>query len=911
MIEWLITSSILILAVFLLRWVTKGKISMRFRYALWLAVVLRLVLPVPVADSALSIMNLLPADGMALEEDLLAHILEGEDKLIKTGDREAASEGDAAGLDISATDGNIGSVYTDWENVNKEAGALSESLTGQEQKPGKNSASAELTAGTASGADRMITGTFQGIPGILRIVWMIGTLSVGAYMIISQIRFRRILYRRRRIAREWEIPDEMADRLAVRGMKVYQVNGLASPCLVGRDIYVDMKLLQERQKLIHVLAHEYCHGVQFDRLWVFLRSVLAAVYWFHPLVWAAAFAARQDSELACDEMVIRLLGEEERFAYGRTLLYLLSGGKGRVDCAGTALTMEGSKRGVKERVHMIARNTEHKKWAVAAVIVGMLFVCGCAFTGSEEGKSALQEGKEGAPQEGHTSEMVIAQADRQQVVGDEADAEFERIRKEYEDTVGALDAQGQELEKVQQDYAFLSVLHGQGVMAGRDDSELALDRKLDYQAYYDYLNEKQDGQGKEQKDSPENGWYLLCRNEEAQVSLYGLYTREFGPRGIKTLIGEDVNTYDIAWCPSGMNEDSANIRTLESAQDGFPRSFVFKILAENTSDREIWKLYSGFRYDTGTVEIEELTAQMYRDWVDRNLSFTVSESGEQVLITYDEDMALAPLDISAYQDQKVEGVAISTDVAGFQLDNDISAGEGYEGQSGYEGVVLHLAVGLKLEGMEGVWFEGLHPLTVQVLCHPGQEPAFVLQQPRVEEEGNLRSLSQERKLEEIRSGKGVDMQSDEAAGYLSSPLVNNTEAHHDLEIIFLNPCPDHDRISDGYGERTHPVTGEIKRHNGVDMAAKKGSAVVAAADGRVYETGFDAEDGNYVVLWHGQSGQMTYYTHCEEVLVSKGDPVSAGDKIATVGSTGRSTGSHLHFAVSCGGEWQEPIWDKE
>ena len=225
--------------------------------------------------------------------------------------------------------------------------------------------------------------------------------------------------------------------------------------------------------------------------------------------------------------------------------------------------------------------------------------------------------------------------------------------------------------------------------------------------------------------------------------------------------------------------------------------------------------------------------------------------------------------------------------------------------------MLHLAVGLKLEGMEGVWFDGLYPLAVQVLCHPGQEPAFVLQQPRVEEEGNLRSLSQERKLEAIRAGKGTDMQSDEAAGYLSSPLVNNTEAHHDLEIVFLNPCPDYDRISDGYGERTHPVTGEIKRHNGVDMAAKKGSAVVAAADGRVYETGFDAEDGNYVVLWHGQSGQMTYYTHCEEVLVSKGDPVSAGDKIATVGSTGRSTGSHLHFAVSCGGEWQEPIWDKE
>ena len=83
---------------------------------------------------------------------------------------------------------------------------------------------------------------------------------------------------------------------------------------------------------------------------------------------------------------------------------------------------------------------------------------------------------------------------------------------------------------------------------------------------------------------------------------------------------------------------------------------------------------------------------------------------------------------------------------------------------------------------------------------------------------------------------------------------------------------------------------------------------LAAADGTVFETGFDTEDGNYVVLWHGQSGQMTYYTHCKEVLVSEKEQVLAGDKIATVGTTGKSTGYHLHFAVSYEGVWQEPFW---
>ena len=97
-------------------------------------------------------------------------------------------------------------------------------------------------------------------------------------------------------------------------------------------------------------------------------------------------------------------------------------------------------------------------------------------------------------------------------------------------------------------------------------------------------------------------------------------------------------------------------------------------------------------------------------------------------------------------------------------------------------------------------------------------------------------------------------------------------------------------------------------HNGVDMAAPMGTDILAAADGTVYRTGFDATDGNYVVLWHGESGQMTYYTHCKDILVSEGDRVSARDKIATVGQTGRATGTHLHFAVSYEGEWQEPVW---
>lgn len=131
----------------------------------------------------------------------------------------------------------------------------------------------------------------------------------------------------------------------------------------------------------------------------------------------------------------------------------------------------------------------------------------------------------------------------------------------------------------------------------------------------------------------------------------------------------------------------------------------------------------------------------------------------------------------------------------------------------------------------------------------------------------------------------------------------------EVELIFDKPC-NYTRISDAYGSRVHPVTQEVQWHEGIDYAAEKGSDVYAAAAGVVYETGYSAKYGNYVVLLH-INGQMTYYCQCDEILVGKDDHVERGSIIATVGSTGMSTGPHLHFAISSYGEFvdpQEEMW---
>ena len=123
--------------------------------------------------------------------------------------------------------------------------------------------------------------------------------------------------------------------------------------------------------------------------------------------------------------------------------------------------------------------------------------------------------------------------------------------------------------------------------------------------------------------------------------------------------------------------------------------------------------------------------------------------------------------------------------------------------------------------------------------------------------------------------------------------------------MFQMPCPGYTRISDDYGNRMHPTLKVQKFHNGVDFAAPSGTAILAAYSGNVVAASYNSSMGNYVMIDHGD-GLTTLYAACSKVDVNEGDPVKAGTPIAAVGSTGRSTGPHLHFEVRQDGVPQNP-----
>ena len=114
-------------------------------------------------------------------------------------------------------------------------------------------------------------------------------------------------------------------------------------------------------------------------------------------------------------------------------------------------------------------------------------------------------------------------------------------------------------------------------------------------------------------------------------------------------------------------------------------------------------------------------------------------------------------------------------------------------------------------------------------------------------------------------------------------------------------------ITSYYGSRIHPVTGKRKTHTGMDYGAAYGSNIVAAAAGTVLVSGYNSGGyGNYVIINHG-GGITTLYAHASSLLVSAGQSVSQGQVIAKVGSTGYSTGPHIHFEVQVNGKAVNPM----
>ena len=156
------------------------------------------------------------------------------------------------------------------------------------------------------------------------------------------------------------------------------------------------------------------------------------------------------------------------------------------------------------------------------------------------------------------------------------------------------------------------------------------------------------------------------------------------------------------------------------------------------------------------------------------------------------------------------------------------------------------------------------------------------------------------------TNSSVSRSSSSTASSSSDVMVNSAKATPEAKKgEFYWPVPGHHRITSPFGYRVHPILGYKKLHTGIDISAPSGTPVIAAGSGTVIASRFMGGYGNCIMIDHGS--KVSVYGHLSGRAVSAGQSVSAGQTIGYVGSTGMSTGPHLHFEVRVNGSLQNPL----
>lgn len=332
--QWIVSSSVLILVVIALRYVLRGKLSLRMQYALWLLVLVRLLVPVSFGASDLSVMNAVPERAPTVQQ--------GTDRQDIVGERNDAPA-------------NAGTVGIPAQSMNE---AAPPNLV-------QNVTTAPVTAPTVEKTDWA---------RIAKTVWLAGAAALGLVFLAVNLRFGKKLRRSRERVEETDAC-----------LPVYESGETDTPCLFGvakPSIYVTPDTRTEAETLRYALAHEQTHYRHGDNLWAVLRGVCLALHWYNPLVWWAAELSRRDAELACDEATIRRIGESERAAYGRTLIRMTC--EKRPALLVTATMMTDSGKGLKERISLLVKKPKTAAYTAVAVLLIAGLSVACTFTGGRE-----------------------------------------------------------------------------------------------------------------------------------------------------------------------------------------------------------------------------------------------------------------------------------------------------------------------------------------------------------------------------------------------------------------------------------------------------------------------------------------------------------------------------------------------
>ena len=414
MTDWIVGSSILIMMIFAVRKVFGMRISSRFRYALWAIVMVRLLCPVALWNNQQLMQNITKISNQLFQSmNQQENELNMADSNAEFGAENGQNTGNTniAGIgDTSATDrkkdnytDNVKNQNIGIDQQNRQAINQTENpnnLVGQTtfNQTGKEEASPQLEEYTQS-KDHNSNIFHSIIAQLIRIapaIWLCGSIVAGCWFVIVNMRFHHMLMRSRK-----QIDSS-------RKLLVYQVSGLSSPCLFGiihPAIYLKEETSLQDEQLLMILQHEICHYQHKDHIWSVMRSLCIAVWWWNPLVWAAAVASKRDCEMACDEGTLETIGWEKKFLYAKTLVDAVSDKKTFGMTA--ASTMVSGKSDTERRLRMML-NKKKTKMASVVLAAGLMLNAAALCFGGES--TAQSQSETQIDQAGQTTLPVLSAA---------------------------------------------------------------------------------------------------------------------------------------------------------------------------------------------------------------------------------------------------------------------------------------------------------------------------------------------------------------------------------------------------------------------------------------------------------------------------------------------------------------------
>ena len=332
--EIMISSTVMILLVMLFHVIFRGKVRHCLIYAMWLFVALRLLVPVNIGTFSFGVSGMM-------------NQVQNHTENTKEIETDKMQEGSLNTLVLH-------------KNT-----TTNSKMTVPEEKeiPAQISAQEKMQEAWKAYKDK---------------IWLAGTCSILLVVLVANIFYVHKLKKNRK----------SFDKFREGKLPVYVTENVQVPCLYGvfkTAIYLPAQRLDQltEEQVKWIICHEECHYRQRDHIWSLLRILLTAVYWFHPLVWAAAYLSKKDAEISCDEKVLANSNLTQKIAYGKTLICVASRDR-KLSVFYPTTAVVGTKKELKNRMRKIVEENKYKR--KAKVVLAVIMVTSVVFTFS--GKDA-------------------------------------------------------------------------------------------------------------------------------------------------------------------------------------------------------------------------------------------------------------------------------------------------------------------------------------------------------------------------------------------------------------------------------------------------------------------------------------------------------------------------------------------